>query len=93
MEKTKLNNKFKPYNFPLCECDEVVSLWVSHSADHPGRPFFRCKEMDEDEKCGFFLWAEQVTKEKRKRGKVNPKVTKTRNNKKPRRVKPFVHQH
>ena len=26
--QTKVNDKFKPNNFPLCECAEVVSLWV-----------------------------------------------------------------
>jgi hypothetical protein len=31
MFQTKVNDMFKPNNFPLCECDEVVSLWVSHS--------------------------------------------------------------
>jgi hypothetical protein len=88
--QTRVNDKFKPNNFPLCDCDEVVSLWVSHSTKNPGRPFFRCQEMDEDEKCGYFLSADQVTKEKRKkRGRVDPKkVTKTRN-KKPKRVKPL----
>ena len=88
--QTKVNSKFKPNNFPLCECGEVASFWVSHSAENPGRPFFRCQETDVDEKCAFFMWGDQVTKTKRKRGNTDPKkVTKSRS-KKLRRAKPLA---
>jgi hypothetical protein len=89
--QTKVHNKYKPNNFPLCECDEVCSFWVSHSTENPGRPFFRCQETDKNEKCDFFAWADQVTKTRRKRAcdgtKVTKKVTKSR--KKMKRVKPL----
>ena len=41
--QTKVNSKFKPNNFPLCECGEVASFWVPHSAENPCRPFSDAK--------------------------------------------------
>ena len=75
--QTKVQEKFKPNKFPLCECGEVTSLWVSHSASNPGRPFFHCQETNTEEKCAFFLWGDQLTKAKRKRGKAK-RATMTR---------------
>ena len=56
----KVLEKFKPPkgSFPLCHCGDVASLWVSHSSANPMRPFFRCQEMDDDEKCEYFKWGD-----------------------------------
>ena len=60
--KTKVCTVFKPNKFPLCQCGKMVSLWVSHSYANPNRPYFRCKEMNSDTRCGFFQWADITTK-------------------------------
>ena len=66
----KVLDKYKPSNFPKCNCDEVASLWLSYSSKNPERPYFRCQDTDPDEKCVFFQWADsvpRVKKGKRKR--------------------------
>ena len=62
----KVDTSFKPNNFPLCYCEDVVSLWVSHSSKNPERPYFRCQDTSADTKCDFFHWADTKLKRKRK---------------------------
>lgn len=76
--------KFKPNNFPKCNCEEITSLWVSYSAKNPRRPYFRCQDTDPEEKCDFFLWADSVSKRKKKRKVASGKSTRER---KAKRVK------
>ena len=56
----------KENGFPLCYCEDVVSLWVSHSSKNPGRPYFRCQDMSDDTKCDFFHRVDTKLKRKRK---------------------------
>ena len=67
--ETKVLKQYKPNKFPMCNCEDVASLWVSHSSSNPDRPYFRCQETDANEKCDFFQWADvkSVKKTKRKR--------------------------
>jgi hypothetical protein len=67
--ETKVVQKFKPNKFPLCDCEETTRLWVSHSEKNPGRPYFRCQDVDEEDKCTFFQWADDLTKKKKKNKK------------------------
>ena len=55
---------YKPNNFPLCHCDQISSLWVSQSKANPGRPYFRCRDNEENDKCDFFKWADVKKKTK-----------------------------
>ena len=75
--ETKVLKQYKPNKFPMCNCEDVASLWVSHSSSNPDRPYFRCQETDANEKCDFFQWADvkSVKKTKRKRHDLK-KVTK-----------------
>ena len=67
----KVLDKYKPSNFPKCNCDEVASLWLSYSSKNPERPYFRCQDTDPDEKCGFFQWADSVSKVKKGKRKTD----------------------
>lgn len=69
--ETKVLEKFKPNNFPKCDCNDVASLWLSYSTKNPKRPYFRCQDTDPDEKCSFFLWADSVSKLKRRKRKAS----------------------
>ena len=77
MFETKVLKQYKPNKFPMCNCEDVASLRVSHSSSNPDRPYFRCQETDANEKCDFFYWADvkSVKKAKRKRNDLK-KVTK-----------------
>ena len=77
--ENKVAQSYKRNNFPVCECNEIVSLWVSHSTANPLRPFFRCKQVDDDTKCSYFKWAdiEMPRKIKRKRSSKNKEKKKT----------------
>ena len=78
--------KFKPNKFPNCHCDEVSSLWVSYSTANHMRPYFRCQDNDEDEKCGFFMWADTVSKLKKKRPKSRKDEKNTVKEKRQKRI-------
>ena len=71
MWQRKVVQKFKPNKFPLCDCEETTRLWVSHSEKNPGRPYFRCQDVDEEDKCTFFQWADDLTKRKKKKKTSN----------------------
>ena len=60
--------KYKPNNFPLCDCGEVAALWISHSSSNFERPFFRCKDIADSIKCNFFKWTDTSPIIKKKRG-------------------------
>ena len=60
----KVEMKYRPYNFPLCYCDQPVSLWVSHSIANPLRPYFRCCQTKQNRNCGYFLWADRDGEQK-----------------------------
>jgi hypothetical protein len=62
----RVDSRFKSNNFPLCDCEDVSSLWVSHSSKNPERPYFRCQDTSADTKCDFFQWADTKLKRKRK---------------------------
>lgn len=62
----KVDSSFKPNNFPLCDCEDVASLWVTHSSKNSERPYFRCQDKSGDSKCDFFHWADNKPKTKRK---------------------------
>ena len=69
----RVDQMFKPYNFPHCYCEDASSLWVSHSSNNPDRPYFRCQDTS-DEKCDFFQWAD--VKPKKKKGAARTKSEK-----------------
>lgn len=85
--ETKVLGKFRPNNFPKCNCEEVASLWLSYSSKNPKRPYFRCQDNDPEEKCKFFLWADSVSKRNRKRKVPSGKEGKSTKDKKVKRVK------
>ena len=62
----KVDTSFKTNNFPLCYCEDVVSLWVSHSSKNPERPYFRCQDTSADTKCDFFPLGRHQAEEKKK---------------------------
>ena len=50
--------KYKPPNtFPSCHCGDLASLWISHSSQNNLRPYFRCAESDQQDRCEYFKWA------------------------------------
>ena len=51
----KVLEKYKPPNFPKCDCNELANLWLSYSSKNPNRPYFRCQDNDPEEKCSFSL--------------------------------------
>ena len=65
--QTNVDAMFKPNSFPLCICEESVSLRVSNSTSNPGRPYFRCQDTDVDKKCNFFQWADEKPKKNKKK--------------------------
>ena len=65
--EVRVDQMFKPYNFPHCFCEDASSLWVSHSSNNPDRPYFRCQDTALDEKCDFFQWADLKLKKKKQR--------------------------
>ena len=69
--ENKVLEKYKPSNFPKCNCNELASLWLSYSSKNPKRPYFRCQDTDPEEKCSFFLWADSVSKPKKRKRKAN----------------------
>ena len=69
----KVTAAFKPNDFPLCDCEQVTSLWVSHSATNSDRPYFRCQDSDPDDKCDYFAWADDDGEKKKKKKKKNLK--------------------
>ena len=86
--------EYKPNRFPLCGCDDVSSLWVSHSSANPDRPYFRCQGIEDDDKCEFFKWADESSKGKKKRvarkQKRHVSKDKVKHVEKPKRVKAIV---
>ena len=60
----RVHECYKPNNFPLCHCDQISSLWVSQSKANPGRPYFPCRDNEENDKCDFFKWADVKKKTK-----------------------------
>ena len=62
----KVDKVFKENKFPLFECEDDSSLWVTHSSKKPGRPYFRCQHTSADTKCNFFQRADVKLKKKRK---------------------------
>jgi len=61
----RVDQMFKPFNFPQCYCEEISSLWVSHSSNNPDRPYFRCKKTPLDEKCDFYQRTDVKAKQKK----------------------------
>ena len=59
--ENKVLEKYKPSNFPMCNCNESASLWLSYSSNNQNRAYFRCQDTDPEEKCSFFLWADSVS--------------------------------
>ena len=89
----KVAAAFKPNSFPLCDCEQVASLWVSHSSSNPSRPYFWCQDNDPDDKCDYFAWADHDGEKKKKKKKSLKRVVQEKNNagkpKKTGRFKPF----
>ena len=69
--ENKVLEKYKPFNFPMCNCNESASLWLSYSSNNPNRAYFRCQDTDPEEKCSFFLWADSVSKPKKRKRKAS----------------------
>ena len=67
--ENKVLEKYKPFNFPKCSCNELASLSLSYSSKNPKRAYFRCQGIDPEEKCSFFLWADSVSKPKKRKRK------------------------
>ena len=78
----------KPNDFPLCDCEQVTSLWVSHSATNLDRPYFRCQDSDPDDKCDYFAWADDDG-EKKNLKRVMKEKNDASKPKKTERFKPF----
>ena len=82
----KVDKVFKPNKFPLCECEDVSSLWISHSSKNPDRSYFRCQDTSPDTKCNFFQWADVKLKKKRKNALKDKKPSEKQ---KRRKLKPL----
>ena len=81
----KVLEKYKPSNFPKCDCNELASLWLSYSSNNPNRPYFRCQDTDPEEKCSFSLWTDNVSKPRKRKRKASSKERKSSNRSKGKR--------
>ena len=67
--ESKVLEKYKPSNFPKCDCNELASLRSSYSSKNSNRPYFRCQDTDTEEKCSFSLWTDNVENRGREKEK------------------------
>ena len=77
----KLLLDYKELDTPMCNHLMPATLWVSQSVKNPGRPYFKCGQM---ENCDFFQWDEKspalatmenISKREEKRKTPTPFIT------------------
>ena len=69
--ESKVLEKYKPSNFPKCDCNELASLRSSYSSKNSNRPYFRRQDTDPEEKCSFSLWTDNVSKPRKRKRKAS----------------------